>query len=893
MNARHTLLVNSALGRRQALLEAARERRHGLQVLTPTAVAARLAGGFADGIDTSALQVAVREALDDPALALGDLDAIRKLPGMARALVTTLRRAWLAGIDIGAQAASAGPGGRLAMLHRLEQAVLERLPPGRLRPADLVARADFARASSLLGAVTVRGVPDLDPAWRPLVLGLADVLPVTWRLGHVQAPAWLAGSAVQVEPEPASQPAVSRVSCANPRHEALEALRWARGLLALGRARPEDILIAAPSTHDWDDHLAAMAADANLPLAFVHGRPAVSTRDGQATAALAEVLVKGLSRARVRRLLDLVRGMTPPTRELPDGWHRVLPEDAPLLEVSRWQKALDEVREWPEGNDFRAALMAIIHTLDTGPENADEVGRTLLSRRALALWQTALRDGPAEAIDVTLAGLRVEDDADPAVSIAWCSAAEGAAAPRPFVRLLGLTSRGWPRTQAEDPLLPAHVIDPDALNPVPVPERDRRDYRNLLGATRAEIVLSRSRRDAEGRLHGPSALLREGRAADLREDYLRREAIPPHAVSEADRCLARPAEFTMSPGARSARACWQAWHREGITAHDGLVRPDHPVLLRVLEGRGSASRLRLLLRDPLGFVWKYALGWRAPPEAEAPLTLDPLQFGNLAHQVLEVALAMLGPDGLVATTRESRAKAVERACMDAAAGYEARHPVPPRLMWRRTLEEAGMMTRAALDWPEEPLSGQRSFGEVSFGGVERAGAEVKGNLPWDPQAEVRIPGTTLTIGGSIDRLDLSADGRVARVTDYKTGKTPGKDVTVGGGAELQRCLYASAVRVLLGPETEVEARLLYLRDPASLQPLANPAGTLDFLAPFLQAAHDHVAAGHAVIGPDSGSRQDNELSFALPGNAKEVYLRLKMAPAGELLSPLPELWVSP
>ncbi|MEO8445786.1 MAG: PD-(D/E)XK nuclease family protein, partial [Gammaproteobacteria bacterium] len=718
-------------------------------------------------------------------------------------------------------------------------------------------------------------------------------------LGQGQSPAWLAGSAIDIRAAPASSadqsPASTRVACANPRHEALEALRWARGLLASGDARPEDIAIAAAATDAWDDHLAAMSADANLPLAFVHGRPALATRDGQAAAALAELLLNGISQARVRRLLSLIRGMTPATETLPANWHRPLPDDAPLLQRERWAEAIAAITEWPEGNHYGAALLQLIDLLDTGATEAAAIGEQLLSGKALAIWQKALREGPAAALDVTLTGVRVEDDADPTTAIAWCTAADAAAAPRRFVRLLGLTSRGWPRTQNEDPLLPAHVLAASELNPVPVPERDRRDFRTLLKATAGQLVLSRSRRDAEGRQNGASALLRESGVSDGQELYLRREAVPPHALSTADRLLARPREFAALPRAQGALACWQHWHRAELTAHDGLVRPDHPVLLRALDQRYSASRLRRLVRDPLGFVWQYAFGWSAPDEAEEPLALDPLAFGNLTHRVLELALVDLEANGGLAGASAARLEAaIIAAATPAAAEYERESPVPPRLTWLRTLAEARAQATAALGWQEPPLTGQHSFGEVPFGGLDRQEYPA-GRWPWDIHAPVRVPGTSLTIGGYIDRLDLAADRTQARVTDYKTGKPPKKAFQVNGGAELQRCLYASAVRALLGENVAVEARLLYSRavgpdDTATLLELADPAATLARIAAYLQAGRDHIAAGHALVGPDSGERLDNELSFALPGNAKETYLELKAPLAATRLAPLPELW---
>jgi len=76
-----------------------------------------------------------------------------------------------------------------------------------------------------------------------------------------------------------------------------------RALLADGKARPEEIAIAAASPADFDDHMLALSQDANLPIHFVQGVKAVTTADGQTAAALADVLVKGISQERVRRLL--------------------------------------------------------------------------------------------------------------------------------------------------------------------------------------------------------------------------------------------------------------------------------------------------------------------------------------------------------------------------------------------------------------------------------------------------------------------------------------------------------------------------------------------------------------------------------------------------------------
>ena len=82
----------------------------------------------------------------------------------------------------------------------------------------------------------------------------------------------------------------------------------------------------------------ALSADANILIHFVHGVKALTTRDGQTAAALAEALIKGISQERVRRLLTLLHG-SKVLAGLPRDWTRVLPQDAPLMTVERWEQA--------------------------------------------------------------------------------------------------------------------------------------------------------------------------------------------------------------------------------------------------------------------------------------------------------------------------------------------------------------------------------------------------------------------------------------------------------------------------------------------------------------------------------------------------------------------------
>ena len=95
---RRSAVVHGRLAMRDAVLEAARNRAHGLQAMAFEQLAARLAGGLLRAIDDESLRAGVQAAL--PGTQLGELDAIKSLPGFVGAAADTLRKAWRAGIDL-------------------------------------------------------------------------------------------------------------------------------------------------------------------------------------------------------------------------------------------------------------------------------------------------------------------------------------------------------------------------------------------------------------------------------------------------------------------------------------------------------------------------------------------------------------------------------------------------------------------------------------------------------------------------------------------------------------------------------------------------------------------------------------------------------------------------
>jgi hypothetical protein len=653
-------------------------------------------------------------------------------------------------------------------------------------------------------------------------------------------------------------------------------------LIVSGRAQPHEIAIVASATEDWDEDFRVLVADSQLPLHLVHGRSATSTFPGQQAGSLATVLLEGLSHDRVVRALRLLHS-TPKLKSLPSDWYTNLDPDAPLLKLGHWQVSLDKLAEEPERPDFRPTLLPILDLLSKGAPAAEQVGEELLSGQARAIWRRALLDGPPEALMTTIGQVRVPDESDPNANIIWGPAHAVASAPRPFTFMLGLTSRNWPRQGREDALLPSHILDPVSLEPASVTVQDRTDFALLRDAAK-EIVYSRSRRDSEGRLLGTSPLA----PSELVSQHLQRSRIPQHAFSESDRLLARRQEFSETEKAKSAVACYRDWRSLKITAHDGQLNSGHPVIEAAIARAHSATSLRRMLTDPLGFVWGYALGWKPPSplSQEEPLALDNPTYGTLVHELLRLTVASLeSKGGFAAATRMQVESALAEAASQVALDWELTKPLPPSLLWHRTLTEARETALSALLWPLPKFKDQKTYVEVPFGGLE--GGEDK--APWDRNALVAIPGSDLKLRGKIDRLDLDAKLTNSRVIDYKTGRCPDEEPGLKNGEELQRCLYAAAVKALLAQVTAVEAALLYPGPEGNLFSLSDPSVQTKELIRFLQLAEQLLRAGRSVFGTGAESRY-NDLAFALPANAEGVYFSQKAAARDAMVGDLRGLW---
>lgn len=880
---RRTVIVEGPLAFRMRRIAAARRAEAGVQIMTLPQLAARLAGGFTRPARSEDLDPAIRSALEAGGFA--ELESIRNLPGMTRSVAWTLTRLWSADFALPDHAHESA---RLQDLTTIEARVRASLPAGVLSPRDLrdAALQRVTHAPAVLGAVELDRVVRVAAVWRPLLLALAPQVPLAWRNPGDPNAAWFTGELTSdARPMPAS---LDIVSCASPRAEAVEALRWMRDLIASGRARPHEIAVCATATEDWDNHMLVLAADAGLPLHFSHGVPALASREGQACAALADVLLNGLSQDRVRRLFGHAAGRSRGLDALPPTWAQGLRPGAALFELEQWRRALGEAHTHrADGVDVRPLLIPVLEVLARGAGAADAAGGLLLGRAARALWVEALRRAPPEALEFSLQELRLPDGRDAGACAVWCPASHLAAAPRRFVRLLGLTTRSWPRRSGEDPLVPSHILSREVLDSDSITEQDRRAYAIITAQADGALVLSRSRRNAQGGLQSLSPLVPHG----PRTTALKRARIPSHAFSEADRLLARPEEVATSPVLRTADACWRNRQNPAVTPHDGRVRENHPVIARAIAQVQSATSLRLMLRDPLAFVWRYALGWRSLVEDEQPLSLDARAFGELVHEMLKRTVDALEPHpGYVRAARHEIENALDAATTAIAAQWPVERSTPPVLLWRHTLAAARDLALKALTLDEAFQPVTRSWTELAFG-REDDGPTPAGDLLWPPTGQVIIPGAGLRIRGSIDRVDFNSAHNGVRVSDYKTGAEPAKasEIVLGRGAELQRVLYALAARQLVADNPRVIARLVFLgADRPKPYSLPDVDQAISDIGVHLSAAVDLLRRGVALPGPDA--REDwNNFALALPA-APAVYFRSKQAALGRAFGDFARIW---
>lgn len=205
-----TDVVEGSLAYQMRRFAAAQVGDCGLQILNLPQVAARLAGGFAIPATAEQLEPAVQNALDEGGFA--ELERVRHMPGMARAVLRTLRKAWAANFDLTGNR-DAHP--RIAEMALIETRMKSHLPPAAMMPRDLrdAALKRVRHAPRVIGKIRIQGLSFIAPVWRPLIEALREVVHVEWIAAAEADAGWFGGKIVRTGPAAAMQPVI--VSCAD------------------------------------------------------------------------------------------------------------------------------------------------------------------------------------------------------------------------------------------------------------------------------------------------------------------------------------------------------------------------------------------------------------------------------------------------------------------------------------------------------------------------------------------------------------------------------------------------------------------------------------------------------------------------------------------------------
>src|SRR4051812_34045187 len=204
-----TWIVGSALAFRMRRAAAARANESGLQILTLPNLAARLAGGFRSLVPSEQLDRAIQQALT--AGGFRDIEKVRHLPGMTRAVSRALRKVWDADVSLRMTDTT---NARLADLASIQDRVRRELPLATALPIDLrdAALSRIRHAARTIGPLAIDRLSWIPPLWRPLIDALAKEVPVEWIASPHAETDWFAGRIVR--PPEACRTAPSAVSCA-------------------------------------------------------------------------------------------------------------------------------------------------------------------------------------------------------------------------------------------------------------------------------------------------------------------------------------------------------------------------------------------------------------------------------------------------------------------------------------------------------------------------------------------------------------------------------------------------------------------------------------------------------------------------------------------------------
>jgi RecB family exonuclease len=247
-------------------------------------------------------------------------------------------------------------------------------------------------------------------------------------------------------------------------------------------------------------------------------------------------------------------------------------------------------------------------------------------------------------------------------------------------------------------------------------------------------------------------------------------------------------------GAARRRAALRSPHGQALTPFDGQVDPvrARAAVAALLATPIGPTALRSYIDCPFGFFARYLLGITVDEEPGLTLDIEPLDYGTLAHDILEQLYrrvaddAALGRDEALALLPDLVDERARRAERDGLTGY----PLAWSVKRRQLLAD---LTRAVATDPVWQGQMRPAHLEWTFGDAAT------------PPLEFEVDGSVVRFSGRADRIDLSVDGAAAALIDYKTGKGEAEDAALKRQIDIQLRVYSLAAALLTPPPAEVRA----------------------------------------------------------------------------------------
>jgi RecB family exonuclease len=284
----------------------------------------------------------------------------------------------------------------------------------------------------------------------------------------------------------------------------------------------------------------------------------------------------------------------------------------------------------------------------------------------------------------------------------------------------------------------------------------------------------------------------------------------------------------------------RAWARPQFDEHFGSVAGTDrhwDISARPL----SASAIESYLHCPYGFFVDRILGFSTDSFDDEVEEISAKDVGLLLHSALEEFVTAAGNEGWLPAPGEpwpnhaadlATSIFIAKAQQAEAKGLTGWEPA-----WnaQRDLIVDAIPQFLDIDSTirtEPPMSPGEA--ELGFGFDDQPSASV-----------VTSRGTAVDLRGAIDRLDVSPDGRSARVIDYKTGKAANFTKALGNREKIQDLVYSAAVRSLRPGVDEALVTFLFVPnggDVTSVDPTSD-VDPVDALVEILDRVEESAIAG--------------------------------------------------